>query len=225
MQVLLPEPALKGLEGAREAPGSYPGCIWGFPRLNAFLVVGTSSGARLLSVPGGMLTLLGGAATRVDRGWRDGVRLDGNLLRTKARSRAGGGDSPHGHVVGTSRCPPNARTAGGSPHLQVPVYQLVGLEVVVVFPKGVNDLLGNLWEGAGGRGSGTGTPSRDTQVPPAAMCPVPCQGLGTPRTPPARASPSASRRRRRTAAGWGGARTCPDPPPAPAPAAPGTAAR
>lgn len=56
---------------------------------------------------------------------------------------------------------PHTMSARGGTHLQVPVYQLVGLKVIIVFSEGVNDLLCNLGrEGArGDRGAGTGTPS------------------------------------------------------------------
>lgn len=39
---------------------------------------------------------------------------------------------------------PHTMSAWGRTHLQVPVYQLVGLKVIVIFSKGVNDLLCNL---------------------------------------------------------------------------------
>lgn len=238
--------SLKGVGRSQGGSGLISWLHLGFPLFKCFPGGGDEQRCQAAECPWGDAEPAGGSSHTGGQGWRDEVYLDGNVL---------GGDSPHGHVLGTSRCPPNARAARGRPHLQVPVYQLVGLEVVVVFPKRVNDLLSNLRrEGAGGTGSGTGTPPRDTFLghprgTRIGQCPAVSSlhllggrsdtspgatsrdvagampGTGDPRAPPGRASPSASRRRRRTAAGWGGARTCPDPPPAPAPAAPGTAAR
>lgn len=39
---------------------------------------------------------------------------------------------------------PHTTSVWGRTHLQVPVYQLVGLKVIVIFSKRVNDLLCNL---------------------------------------------------------------------------------
>lgn len=167
LQMLLPAPTWQGegchLQGAGEAPGLSPGCIWGFPLLNVFLGgEGLSSGARLLSVPWGVADPAVGSRHTEGQGWRDKVQpcfLAWEYILDKDLHGQEQGWGPAGHRshcqgAGMSLCPngssPTQCQPGAGPTCKFLSISLLVSKSSSSSPKGLM-ICSATW---GGRGPG-----------------------------------------------------------------------